>query len=295
MLAARPTPRRRWAIVLPLIVAVAACNGQHAPPGALRAGGQGTPAAEGAEGVGSAARGTRGERATAGTATAGAATAGAAGAAGAATAHAAVENTAATRAFVVAAIGDSLTDARSGGGRYLDHLRQHCPRSRFDNFGVGGDMVSQMRRRLLRDVWAPGHPEYTHLIVFGGVNDLYSDLTAGRRPANIRVDLAWMYEEARRRGARVVAMTVAPWGGFKRYFNPTRQASTLELNRWIAAQLPAKAVDHVVDAYSLLSCGEPERLCAELAQPFEDGLHFGPRGHQMLGQALLEQVFAGCV
>ena len=46
-------------------------------------------------------------------------------------------------------------------------------------------MVNQMRRRFDDDVFGPGKPAYTHVIVFGGVNDLYSDLTAGRTPALI--------------------------------------------------------------------------------------------------------------
>src|SRR5687768_13146034 len=83
------------------------------------------------------------------------------------------------RSYTVAAIGDSLTDPRSGGGKYLDHLRSRCPKSRFDAYGKGGDMVNQMRSRFAKDVFGEGappdaapKPPYSHVIVFGGVNDL---------------------------------------------------------------------------------------------------------------------------
>lgn len=201
---------------------------------------------------------------------------------------------AAKQPVVVAAMGDSLTDARSNGGKFLDLLRERCPRSRFDNYGKGGQMVNQMRRRFAGDLFAPGRPAYTHVIVFGGVNDLYSDLTAGRTPAKIEQDLTLMYEEARRHGAKVVALTVAPWGGFTRYFNASRSATTLELNRWIVAQKAAGAVDAVVDAYGILSCGDPTLLCPRYTPPYTDGLHFGAEGHRRLGEALFDQVFTGC-
>jgi lysophospholipase L1-like esterase len=195
---------------------------------------------------------------------------------------------------VVAAIGDSLTDARSNGGKYLDFLRERCPKSRFDNFGKGGQMVNQMRRRFGAEIFGAGRPAYTHVIVFGGVNDLYSDLTAHRTPRLVERDLAAMYEEARRHGAKVIAITVAPWGGFTQYFNNSRSAATLEVNRWILAQRDAGAVDAVVDAYRILSCGTPWVLCAKYTPPFKDGLHFGPEGHRKLGEALFDQAFSGC-
>jgi lysophospholipase L1-like esterase len=194
----------------------------------------------------------------------------------------------------VAAIGDSLTDARSGGGKFLDVLREKCPLSRFDNYGKGGQMVNQMRRRFADDLFGPDKPAYTHVIVFGGVNDLYSDLTAGRTPAKIEQDLLTMYQTARQHGARVVAITVSPWGGFTRWFNASRGAATLEVNRWIAAQRDAGTVDAVVDAYALLSCGDATMLCPRFQAPFKDGLHFGPEGHRKLGEALFDQVFASC-
>ena len=195
---------------------------------------------------------------------------------------------------VVAAMGDSLTDARSHGGQFLELLRQRCPQSRFDNYGKGGQMVNQMRHRFAEDLFGPGKPAYTHVIVFGGVNDLYSDLTAGRTPALIERDLAFMYQEARRHGARVVAVTVAPWGGFTRYFNASRRLATFEVNRWILAQRDAGAIDAVVDAFGLLSCGDPTMLCPRYAAPFKDGLHFGGGGHERLGEALFAQVFSSC-
>ena len=46
---------------------------------------------------------------------------------------------------------------------------------------------------------------YTHVIVFGGVNDLYSDITAKRTVAKIESDLSTMYASAREHGAKVVA------------------------------------------------------------------------------------------
>jgi lysophospholipase L1-like esterase len=198
------------------------------------------------------------------------------------------------RPVIVAAMGDSLTDARSHGGKFLDLLRERCPRSRFDNFGKGGNMVNQMRRRFAAELFAPGRPAYTHVIVFGGVNDLYSDLTAGRTPALVEADLATMYSEAHSRGARVVAITIAPWGGFTRYFNASRSAATLEVNKWILGLRDAGTIEAAVDAYTLLSCGDPTKICPRYAPPYKDGLHFGDEGHKRLGEALFDQVFSNC-
>lgn len=199
----------------------------------------------------------------------------------------------ASRRYVVAAVGDSLTDARSRGGRYLALLRERCPQSVFENFGRGGDMVNMMRRRFESD-FTPRVSEFTHLLIFGGVNDLYSDLSAGRTPARVEADLTFMYDAAHAHGLRVVALTVAPWGGF-RHYNERRGAATRELNDWIRAARARGAVDHVVDAYALLSCGDPEVLCPEYMRPSRDGLHFGTRGHEVLGEALHRDVFADCL
>jgi lysophospholipase L1-like esterase len=199
------------------------------------------------------------------------------------------------RVCTVAAIGDSITDTRSHGGKYLAYLEKHCPQSHFDNYGVGGNMVNQMRRRFARDVLGPSKPHYTHLIVFGGVNDLYSDLTAHRTNARIERDLTKMYKAAHEHGMKVVAITVTPWGGFKRYFNQRRQKHTLELNRWIKAEPASGDVDFVVDAYPLLSCGESEKLCRRYAKPFKDGIHFGTEGQKVLGKALYQAVFKSCL
>src|SRR5690606_38972876 len=117
---------------------------------------------------------------------------------------------------VVAAMGDSLTDERAYPHAYMRQLREACPKSRWDNYGVGGNMVNQMRRRFDAAVLSKGKPKYTHLIVFGGVNDVYSDKTAGRTPKLIQRDLSYMYERGRDAGIKIVALTITPWGGFKR-------------------------------------------------------------------------------
>ncbi len=193
----------------------------------------------------------------------------------------------------IAALGDSLTDPHSHGGGYLTELKTRCPTLEIDNFGKGGAMVNQMRRTFEAQVAQSGK-HYTHLLVFGGVNDLYSDLSAFRTPAKIETDLGALYDWAHAHDVRVIAFTVAPWGGFTRYFNAARAATTHEVNAWIRAQVSQGRVDQVVDAYALLSCGDPDRLCDRFFEPFKDGLHFGREGHRILGQALFQSAFSDC-
>lgn len=199
-----------------------------------------------------------------------------------------------TRLYSVAVIGDSLSDPKSGGAKYLQVLRERCPESRFDTYARGGTMVSQMRKHVRQDLFGPSRPSYTHVLVFGGVNDIGSNLTAQRTVPKITGDLQAMYAEARRRGVSVVALTLAPWGGLRGFHNPQRQQMTLEINAWIRDGKKAGRVDHVVDAYALLSCGTPERLCDRYVAPFNDGLHFNEEGHRKLGEALHAQVFSDC-
>lgn len=195
-------------------------------------------------------------------------------------------------AYVVAVVGDSLTDYRAHGGGFVRALERRCPESRFDNFGKGADMVNQMRRRFMAAVRAPSAPRYTHAIVFGGVNDLYSDLTAKRSNDKIQADLAAMYEWAKGSGAVVVAVAVTPWGGYSKYYNARRGENTRRLNAWIRDQVGSR-VDHFVDAYALLAC--EEELCSEFSAPYRDGIHFGPRGHEVLGDALFAAAFSDCL
>lgn len=199
------------------------------------------------------------------------------------------------RKYVVAALGDSITDAKSGGGGYLELLRSRCPESRFVDFGKGGDMTNQMLRRLQRDILPRVEAEgFTTLLVYGGVNDLYSDLTAGRSNERIEESLSRIYQLAKSDGMDVVAITVSPWGGFRRYFNERRSENTRLLNSWILGQEGGELVERVVDSYSLLSCGVPDELCPKYESRFRDGLHLGPEGHRVLGEKLAREAFADC-
>jgi len=191
----------------------------------------------------------------------------------------------------VLVVGDSLSDPRVAGGAYVSEALRDCPATEILNRARGGWMVNQMRRDLERAL--PELGRLSHAVVFGGVNDVYSDETAGRTPDKIIRDLERIYELAKGQGAQVIGVTIAPWGGFARYFNPKRAESTRVVNAWIRERAESGELHAVVDAYALLSCGDPERLCADYEPPFRDGLHFGPAGQKRLGEALAG-AFAPC-
>lgn len=217
------------------------------------------------------------------------------------------------RVYVVAAMGDSLTDPKSHGGKYLEVLREKCPESRFDSYGKGGNMVNQMRARFLRDIFGDGddaeddhgedddgedddpkeeRPVYTHVLILGGINDICSDESADRTNDKIKDDLGAMYRMAAERGAEVIAVTLPPWGGFKKYYNARRAASTHEINRWIRKQHQDGHVGRLFDVYPLMSCGNPEKLCKRYG--WKDRVHWNKAGHQVAGKALYEALFKDC-
>jgi len=195
--------------------------------------------------------------------------------------------------YVVAAMGDSLSDPKSHGGKYLEYLAARCPKSRFDSYGVGGNMVNMMRKRFARDVLGDGadgpKPKYTHVIVLGGIGDILSNETAHRTAKKIESDLSEMYAMAKARGMKVVALTLPPWGAFKSY-DGARHQMTLDVNDWLRKG-PADA-DVVVDIFPLLSCGDANKLCRDYAWP--DQLHWAAKGHDVVGKELAAKVFADC-
>lgn len=148
-------------------------------------------------------------------------------------------------------------------------------------------MVNQMLAQLRRHL-DETRETYSHWVVFGGVNDLYSDQTAKRTLARIERDLSTIYALGHARKSIVVAIAVAPWGGFRRWFTKERGANTAKLNQWIREEKASSAIDVFVDSGPPLTCGNPIELCPELAKPYHDGLHFGPSGHRKLGLALLD-------
>jgi lysophospholipase L1-like esterase len=193
----------------------------------------------------------------------------------------------------VLVLGDSLSDPRSNGGGYLKAWADRCPRCQFTNIARGGAMVNQMLRAL-REHLSLGPPRYSTVVVFGGVNDLYSDKTAERTNAKIQRDLSSIYGLTRAHADRVIAITVAPWGGFRRWYTEERGRHTQALNQWILAAATRGEVNTVIESGPLLSCGDPERLCPAYMPPHRDGLHFGSEGQRRLGTALSKAVGERC-
>lgn len=157
-------------------------------------------------------------------------------------------------------------------------------------------MTNQMRRRFESEI-VPRASEFDTLLFYGGVNDLYSDETAGRTNERIERDASAIFARAKELGLRVVVLTVSPWGGLRRWFTERRGENTRLLNAWLLGlpfTKPSPLVDVVVDTYPLLSCGTPTHLCPEYQRKVPDGIHPGPRGHELLGQATLERAFGDC-
>lgn len=193
--------------------------------------------------------------------------------------------------YVVAAIGDSITDTRVGGGKYLAHLARRCPTSRFDAYGIGGQQTVHMRWRFLDDLFGrpkarTPKPAYKHVIVLGGVNDL----RYGASAASIESELAVMYQTARARGLSVIALTVPIWLPH----SDVEAANNDALNAWILDQERLGNVDHAVDIRPVLMCPSEKAICVRYRRYPVDTVHWNDLGHAAVAAAIKAKAFADC-
>lgn len=202
----------------------------------------------------------------------------------------------AKKRYVVAAMGDSLTDPKSHGGKYLDKLKEKCPESTFKSFGVGGNMTNMMRKRFVRDLYAheAGDPEpkYTDVIILGGLGDILSNETAGRTAKSIGKEIMTMVNEAKSRGSRTIVLQLPPWGTMKA-FNNARAQMTWDVSRFIEAEVKAGNIDATMELRPILSCGNVETLCEGMG--WKDGIHWSEKGQHAVGEALHAKLFADCL
>jgi hypothetical protein len=177
-----------------------------------------------------------------------------------------------------------------GGGKYMKKLGARCPGSRFDAYGVGGQRVFHMRARWEEELFGKGRPRYTHLVLLGGINDFVAGFVDDSRLASMQADLRAMYEGARARGVRVVALTVplfSPYSGHEKKMNE-------RLADFILEQPRTGAVSRAIDIRPMLLCGQPQSLCKPYRHTPGDMIHWSDRGHEVVADALYREVFADC-
>jgi lysophospholipase L1-like esterase len=203
-----------------------------------------------------------------------------------------------TVSLVFAALGDSLTRGfvpydpfrPMGPGipytSYLDNIvitalsRQGVEdvSVQFLNFGLNGDSTRGMLRRLGSRV-ALLQPDY--VIVWGGINDLYS----GSPPENIMDNLEALYVKSSEIGLKPIACTLTSVTDFEAVI-----PSIMALNGLIIDYCSENAIQ-VADLFSATSDSEG-RLLERFSS---DGVHLTAAGNERVAQAIHEDVVKGII
>lgn len=206
-------------------------------------------------------------------------------------------------AAAVAILGDSITDGRgsttNGNDRWPDLLsrRLRANAATADaavlNHGVGGGRVLRdglgvsALRRFDRDVIA--QPGVKWLIILEGVNDLgtSSPETVAGTAQELIAAYDQMITRAHDHGIKVYGATIMPFGGFKNYDTPEREAARQTVNGWIRS---SGRFDAVID-FDAVACdpANPSRLSA--ATDGGDHLHLSAAGYEIIAGSIDLELF----
>jgi len=209
------------------------------------------------------------------------------------------------KAASVVTLGDSITDGHgattNGNDRWPDVLaaRMQADKSTREmgllNEGIGGNRLlldglgPNALARFDRDVLA--QTAVSAVIVLEGVNDLGTltrdhDVSVEAHKALVgRIEGAYaqMIARGHAHGVRVIGATILPYGGSKYYHpGPESEADRQAVNAWIRA---AGHFDGVVDFDQVMKDpAHPNNLSP--AYDSGDGLHPGPAGYKVMGDAV---------
>lgn len=213
-------------------------------------------------------------------------------------------------AAAVAILGDSITDGRgsttNGNDRWPDILSQRLRANPATanvavlNHGVGGGRILRdglgvsALRRFDRDIIAA--PGVKWLIILEGVNDLgtSSPETVAQTAQDMIAAFDQMITRAHDHGIKVYGATIMPFGGFKSYDTPEREAARQTVNAWIRT---SGRFDAVIDFDAIArDPANPTQLSDAVDQG--DNLHLSAEGYRIIAGAidlgLFEAGAAGC-
>ena len=146
------------------------------------------------------------------------------------------------------------------------------------NLGVNGDTTRGMLGRFDRQV-APEEPD--HVIIFGGINDIYM----GVSPGEIMENLGRLYEKTSDAGASPIACTLTSVLGF----DPVIPL-IMNLNGMIEASCGREGIP-LVDLYAGTSDGEGRLVEAYSS----DGVHLNGEGYERMAAVVFEDVVKGII
>lgn len=201
-------------------------------------------------------------------------------------------------ATAVAILGDSITDGRgsttNGNDRWPDILSQRLRANPATadvavlNHGVGGGRVLRdglgvsALRRFDRDVIAASGVKW--LVILEGVNDLgtSSPETVAQTAQDLIAAFDQMITRAHDHGIKVYGATIMPFGGFKSYDTPEREAARQAVNEWIRT---SGRFDGVIDFDAIARDPEnPSKLSA--VTDGGDHLHLSAAGYKIIAGAI---------
>ena len=164
-------------------------------------------------------------------------------------------------------LGDSLT---SGYSQYLVG-KSVCPNVLSGN-ALAGRTTSEMLNIIVNDKDIDKNGKYNTIVVMGGINDI----SGGKDSNEVIGNLQKMNDEAKKKGVRIIYMTILPWKGYASW-NAGMQIYTDNVNTW----LKNSGYD-VIDAYEKMEEGDTDALISNYDGG--DHLHLNPQGYEVLAE-----------